>query len=692
MVPLSAHALFARPLVVGPDSSLAVELLERSVGAGVLWCDGRRTFDLPSGARVVVRRSPIPVRLARLNPRPFTDRLVNKFRLPVTGWRGPGDEASARDRRDLDPRPRRHRRSTAAARARDSRRSPARPARARRWSSPRSGCCSASVPTAARSAPAQRRPSSRGTGRSPTAARSPTASATPGATSTARPADSRALVLGRSVTADGRSRAVVGGRAAPVGVLSEIGQHLVVVHGQSDQIRLRSATAQREALDRYAGPEFAVLLGDYQEVFRRWQTEQGELDVLVAERDRRAREADELRAGDGRDRGRRSAARRRRRARRARRASDQPRRPAARRDRGAGGDLVAVARRRASTRSRCIEAARRAIDRVAGHDPALAPIAESLAAASFAVTEVSGQLSSYLGSLDADAGRELETLQERRAQLAGADAPVRPDARRRRRLPRVRQLPAARTRQRRRPHRDARRRGRRRPRASSTNSPTQLTARRTRRRRNGSRPRSPPSCSALAMPDARLTIEVDARPTHAHRPRPGRDPAAAARRHRAAPARARAPRAASSRASCSRSRSCWPATDPVPTFVFDEVDAGVGGASATEIGDGWPSSRSARRSSWSRTSPRSPRSRTTTCVVEKGSDGSVTTSSVRLVHADERAQEMARLLSGSPDSESALAHARELLEAAHGRWNYERAHAAAVRRRVPARARPRAID
>ena len=89
MVPLSAHALFARPLVVGPDSSLAVELLERSVGTGVLWCDGRRTFDLPSGSRVVVRRSPVPVRLARLNPRPFTDRLVNKFRLPVTGWRGP---------------------------------------------------------------------------------------------------------------------------------------------------------------------------------------------------------------------------------------------------------------------------------------------------------------------------------------------------------------------------------------------------------------------------------------------------------------------------------------------------------------------------------------------------------------------------------------------------------------------------
>jgi NAD+ kinase len=94
MVPLSAHALFARPLVVGPESSLAVELLPRSTASGVLWADGRRTFDLPAAARVVVRRSPVPVRLARLSHGPFTDRLVNKFALPVTGWRGPGGEAT----------------------------------------------------------------------------------------------------------------------------------------------------------------------------------------------------------------------------------------------------------------------------------------------------------------------------------------------------------------------------------------------------------------------------------------------------------------------------------------------------------------------------------------------------------------------------------------------------------------------
>lgn len=91
MVPLSAHALFARPLVVGPESTLAVEVLARTQGTGVLWCDGRRTHELPRGARVVVRKSPTPVRLARLHMSPFTDRLVRKFNLPVSGWRGPAD-------------------------------------------------------------------------------------------------------------------------------------------------------------------------------------------------------------------------------------------------------------------------------------------------------------------------------------------------------------------------------------------------------------------------------------------------------------------------------------------------------------------------------------------------------------------------------------------------------------------------
>src|SRR5690606_28235512 len=88
LVPISAHALFARPLVVGPSSVLAVEILARSSTPGTLSCDGARGLDLPVGARIEVRRSPVPVRLARLSPAPFADRLVGKFSLPVAGWRG----------------------------------------------------------------------------------------------------------------------------------------------------------------------------------------------------------------------------------------------------------------------------------------------------------------------------------------------------------------------------------------------------------------------------------------------------------------------------------------------------------------------------------------------------------------------------------------------------------------------------
>ncbi|MDQ4084837.1 MAG: NAD kinase [Actinomycetota bacterium] len=102
MVPISAHALFSRPMVVSPDSHLAVEVLADTEGVGVLWCDGRRTVDLPPGARIEVRRDSTPVRLARLHRAPFTDRLVAKFDLPVHGWRG-GAERRRRARGGREP-------------------------------------------------------------------------------------------------------------------------------------------------------------------------------------------------------------------------------------------------------------------------------------------------------------------------------------------------------------------------------------------------------------------------------------------------------------------------------------------------------------------------------------------------------------------------------------------------------------
>jgi NAD+ kinase len=118
MVPISAHALFAGPMVVSPQSVLAVEILGSSAAPnqairGVLWCDGRRSIDLAPGARVEVRRGAEPVLLARLRggldghgpaaPFTFTDRLVAKFGLPVTGWRGRRDWGRGRDGKEDPP-------------------------------------------------------------------------------------------------------------------------------------------------------------------------------------------------------------------------------------------------------------------------------------------------------------------------------------------------------------------------------------------------------------------------------------------------------------------------------------------------------------------------------------------------------------------------------------------------------------
>jgi len=104
MVPLSAHALFARPLVVAPESVISVDVLQRTNETGVLWCDGRRTVDLPAGARIEATRSQRPVKLARLALTPFSERLVRKFDLPTEGWRGALSEVdrAAIEAREVD--------------------------------------------------------------------------------------------------------------------------------------------------------------------------------------------------------------------------------------------------------------------------------------------------------------------------------------------------------------------------------------------------------------------------------------------------------------------------------------------------------------------------------------------------------------------------------------------------------------
>jgi DNA repair protein RecN (Recombination protein N) len=474
--------------------------------------------------------------------------------------------------------------------------------------------------------------------------------------------DGGELLMSRSVSAEGRSRAVVGGRAVPAALLTELGEQLVVVHGQSDQVRLRSAAAQHEALDRFAGTALQAVLGDYQDAFNRWQSTQGELDVLVAEQERREREAHELRVAIEEIE---AAAPRRGEdielAERAERLSNlEDLRIAATHAHEAlssqltddAHDVLAL-----------VDTAKRSLDRVAAHDSALPPIAESLTAATELVTDIAAQLSRYLGTLDADGGRELETVQDRRAELAslvrkyGANLDEVVDyldsgSARLLELDndndRISALGEA---------VEAHR-------ARLVDLGEQLsTLRRAAAQSLGDAVSE--ELSALAMPDARLVVQVDDRDDYSQL---GKDQVAfLLAAHPGAEPRPLGKGASGGELSriMLAIEVVVAANDPVATFVFDEVDAGVGGASAIEIGR-----RLARLSETAQVIAVTHLAQvaafaTNHLRVLKDSDGEVTSSSVQQLDGTARVSEMARLLSGLADSESGLAHARELLDVAH---------------------------
>jgi DNA repair protein RecN (Recombination protein N) len=474
--------------------------------------------------------------------------------------------------------------------------------------------------------------------------------------------DGGELLMSRSVSAEGRSRAVVGGRAVPAALLTELGEQLVVVHGQSDQVRLRSAAAQHEALDRYAGSALQAVLGDYQDAFTRWQSTQGELDVLVAEQERREREAHELRVAIEEIE---AAAPRRGEdlelAERAERLSnlEDLRIAATQAHEALSSQLTDDARDVLAL----VDSARRSLDRVAAHDAALPPIAESLSAATELVTDIAAQLSRYLGTLDADGGRELETVQDRRAELsalvrkygANLDEVVDYlDSGSARLLEldndndRIASLREA---------VDAHR-------ARLVDLGEQLsTLRRAAAQSLGDAVSE--ELSALAMPDARLVVQVDDRDDYSQL---GKDQVAfLLAAHPGAEPRPLGKGASGGELSriMLAIEVVVAANDPVATFVFDEVDAGVGGASAIEIGR-----RLARLSETAQVIAVTHLAQvaafaTNHLRVLKDSDGEVTSSSVQQLDGTARVSEMARLLSGLADSESGLAHARELLDVAH---------------------------
>ena len=460
------------------------------------------------------------------------------------------------------------------------------------------------------------------------------------------------LYVSRTLSAEGRSRASVGGRAAPAGVLSALAEELVVVHGQSEQLRLRSAAAQRDALDRFGGAPIATALEAYASSFARWRELDAEIVDITENRDRRAEEASRLREAlalieaiapePGEDAELTARSERLTNAEELRVAASLAHGTLSNED--GEPDVTAL-----------VAEARRALERAS--DPTLTEIADGLADIGYRVSDLAGQLSAYLADLDESGPHELAAVEERRAALGTlirahgsleeALALWQTGSARLAELDddgdRIERLEA---------ERDA-------ARTTLDEHADALTAERAAAAaRLGAAVTE--ELHALAMPDARLEVAVTrgAESTHGRddvgillAPHPGAEPRSVAK--------------GASGGELSRVMLAIEVviagTDPVPTFVFDEVDAGIGGAAAIEVGR-----RLARLAEKSQVIAVTHLAQVAAFAnnhlsVVKSNDGAVTASSVRRLDGEEREAEMARLLSGLTDSDAALTHARELL-------------------------------
>ncbi len=465
--------------------------------------------------------------------------------------------------------------------------------------------------------------------------------------------DGRAeLFLGRSVSSEGRGRATVGGRAAPAGVLADLADELVVVHGQSDQLRLRSAAAQRDALDRFGGEDTASALRTYRAAFDAFRALDAELTELTEQRDARAAEAERLRAELAE----------------IEQADPQPGEDAeltVRAERLANVEELRVAAATAHSAlsgdteepdaASLLAEARRALERAG--DPALDDLGEQVAEVGYRTADLAASLAAYLADLDESGPHELAAVEERRAVLgalvrahgslddaialretAGLRlAELDDDGERVGRLTEQRDAAAS----------------------ALDDAAAVLTAVRTAAaERLGAEVTE--ELHALAMADAEVTVAVAPGSESAH----GRDDVAIL----LAPHPGATPRPVSRGASGGELSRVMlaievviAATDPVPTFVFDEIDAGIGGAAAIEVGRRLQ--RLARRSQVivvTHLAQVAAFAGNHLSVV-KATDGSVTASDVRALSGTEREAEMARLLSGMSESDAALVHARELL-------------------------------
>ncbi len=471
--------------------------------------------------------------------------------------------------------------------------------------------------------------------------------------------DDDALIVTRSVSAEGRSRAFLGGRSVPVSLLINLADDLVAVHGQSDQQRLLQTARQRAALDRYAGGSLTKPMRAYTKTYQRHRKVAALLEEITTRARERAQEAEMLRFGleeiekadprEGED---------------VELAAEEERLGHADALRGAAdtaheallGDPAAAFE--AANVTSLLGQARNALDAVREHDPELAALADRLAEAGYLISDVGTDLAAYAESVDADPAR-LAAVQERRAELTALTRKYgenlaevmewsRRSAARLTELEgdddRIEELTAE--------HAELTER--------LAAEAAELTAVRARAAERFSAAVTD-ELTALAMPHARVEVTVTATGDYGPHgvdevevrlaPHPGSRPLPL---HKGA-----------SGGELSRVMLAievvFAGADPVPTFVFDEVDAGVGGKAAVEIGRRL--ARLARNAQVIVVThlPQVAAFADQHLLVEKSDDGTVTSSGVTALDREGRVRELSRMLAGLEDSELGRAHAEELL-------------------------------
>jgi len=468
------------------------------------------------------------------------------------------------------------------------------------------------------------------------------------------------LLLVRTVGSDSRSKAVIGGRSAPVGLLNELAEHLVVVHGQSDQIRLKSPVAQRIALDRFAGSKHQELLAGYLEIFNSWRSAKAQLDDLLKSDSTRASQIEELTESlellaklaikPNEDVELADLAKRLSHTEDLRAAVGLAH-EALITDTFDGSDAIGL-----------VGKARKAIENAATHDTSLEPVASKLNELIENLNELAVELASYLSSLESESSMSIDEIQSRRSEITSALRRFGPtivdlyefEKNASQKLldldtstERVEELTARVLELE----------------ANARNKAGEISGnRKSAAEQLGERVTS--ELVALAMSGSKLHVQIEVTDTLSST---GLDNVSFLLESYAG-AEPRPIGKGASGGELSRIMLALEVilaeSDSAPTFIFDEVDAGVGGAAAIEVGR-----RLAKLAKNAQVIVVTHLAQVAAfadqhLAIIKTSDAMFTASDVKVLDQAAKAEELARMLSGLSDSETAQSAALELLELA----------------------------